>query len=108
MTRLLERRGGMGPFVSDAYLRQIKQAPLRDADEERRLAEGARAGDGEARDRLVRAHLRLVVAVARRYLGRGLSLPDLIEEGNLGLLRAVARFDPGRDVRFNVYATYWI
>src|SRR5205807_7587961 len=66
------------------------------------------AGDGEARDRMVRANLRLVVNIARSYTGKGLGLQDLIEEGNLGLLRAVKGFDPNMNTRFSTYASYWI
>src|SRR5262249_643366 len=69
-----------------------------------RIAEG----DNEARDQMVRANLRLVVNIARSYSGKGLSLPDLIEEGNLGLLRAVEGFDPTMNTRFSTYASYWI
>jgi RNA polymerase primary sigma factor len=93
---------------ADAYLHQVKQIPLLDAVEERELAARIASGDSEARDQLVRAHLYLAVRIARRYVGRGLCLQDLIEEGNLGLLRAVPRFDPARGVRFHVYATFWI
>jgi RNA polymerase primary sigma factor len=94
--------------LSPAYLRQIKQVPLLDAEEERQLAARIATGDREARDQLVRAHLYLVIRIARRYIGRGLGLQDLIEEGNVGLLRAVPRFDPTRGVRFYIYATFWI
>jgi RNA polymerase primary sigma factor len=94
--------------LSDAYLQQVKQIPLLDAAEERGLAVQIANGDAEARDQLVRAHLHLVIRIARRYVGRGLCLHDLIEEGNVGLLRAVPRFDPARGVRFSVYATFWI
>ena len=104
MNRLLQHRSSPG----DVYYRQVQAMPLLGAEEERHLAEQARTGDRDARDRLVQAHLRLVVSVARRYLGRGLSLADLVEEGNLGLLRAVRGFDPVHGVRFGVYATFWI
>jgi RNA polymerase primary sigma factor len=104
VTQLLERRSS----PADAYYRQIWALPVLSADEERDLADRARAGDRAAGDRLVQAHLRLVVAVARRYVGRGLSLADLVEEGNVGLLKAVPRFDPTYGVRFGVYATFWI
>src|SRR5262249_45654615 len=72
------------------------------------LALAIGAGDVRARDRMVRANLRLVVNIARGYTGKGLSLQDLIEEGNLGLLRAVEGFDPGMGTRFSTYASYWI
>src|SRR3989441_12090175 len=90
------------------YLREIGRIPLRSREEEVELARRARAGDAAAKSRLIEANLRLVVQVARRYLNRGLPLPDLIEEGNIGLLRAVDKFDPERGLRFSTYATWWI
>jgi RNA polymerase primary sigma factor len=78
------------------------------AEDERRLAAAIARGDAEARDHMVRANLRLVVNIARGYGNRGLQLPDLIEEGNLGLLRAVEGFDPTMGTRFSTYASYWI
>jgi RNA polymerase primary sigma factor len=78
------------------------------ADEEKMLAKRIAKGDVAARDRMVRANLRLVVNIARGYVGKGLSLQDLIEEGNLGLLRAVTGFDPEVGTRFSTYASYWI
>src|SRR5438128_9402251 len=78
------------------------------ADEEKMRARRIADGDNAARDRMVRANLRLVVNIARGYVGKGLSLQDLIEEGNLGLLRAVEGFDPGVGTRFSTYASYWI
>jgi RNA polymerase primary sigma factor len=90
------------------YLREISRLPLLTAEEERDLAARAKAGDDAAKHRLIEANLRLVVQVARRYLNRGLPLPDLIEEGNLGLMRAVEKFDPGRGIRFSTYGTWWI
>jgi RNA polymerase nonessential primary-like sigma factor len=91
-----------------AYFGEISRIPLLDRDEEVALARRARAGDEAAKTRLTESNLRLVVQVARRYLNRGLPLPDLIEEGNLGLLRAVEKFDPERGTRFSTYATWWI
>jgi RNA polymerase primary sigma factor len=91
-----------------AYLRDIYQIPLLTADEEKALARRICAGDAAARDHLVRANLRLVIRIARGYVGRGLPLPDLISEGNLGLLRAAKEFNPDRNTRFSTYATYWI
>ena len=91
-----------------SYLRQIDETALLTAAEEKQLAYRIQDGDGPARDRMVRANLRLVVSIARRFIGKGLSLQDLIEEGNLGLLRAVEAFDPSRDIRFSTYASYWI
>ncbi|MBP85477.1 MAG: RNA polymerase subunit sigma [Planctomycetaceae bacterium] len=92
----------------ETYLREINETALLSADEERELARAIGEGDVRARDRMVRANLRLVVNIARGYTGKGLSLPDLIEEGNLGLLRAVEGFDPGVGTRFSTYASYWI
>lgn len=94
--------------VLQMYLREINTTPLLTAEEERSLAALVAEGDPEARDWMVRANLRLVVNIARGYLNKGLSLDDLIEEGNLGLLRAVEGFDGEMDVRFSTYASYWI
>lgn len=90
------------------YLREIARLPLLGRAEEVDLARRARAGDEEAKRRLIEAHLRLVVQIARRYLNRGLPLPDLIEEGNLGLMRAVEKFEPERGIRFSTYGAWWI
>jgi RNA polymerase primary sigma factor len=95
-----------GPL--EAYLLDISGTPLLGAEQEKDLARRARQGDREARDHLARANLRLVVSVARNYAGRGLDLPDLVEEGNLGLLRAVEGFDPAMNTRFSTYATFWV
>ena len=92
----------------ETYLREINETALLSADEEQELAQQIGNGDVRARDQMVRANLRLVVNIARGYTGKGLSLPDLIEEGNLGLLRAVEGFDPGMGTRFSTYASYWI
>ena len=92
----------------ESYLREINETPLLRADEERSLAYRIESGDAEARDHLVRANLRLVVNIARSFTGKGLDLPDLIAEGNLGLLRAAEAFDPGMNTRFSTYASYWI
>jgi len=89
-------------------LREINETALLTADDEKVLARRIAVGDTEARDRMVRANLRLVVNIARGYTGKGLVLQDLIEEGNLGLLRAVEGFDPNMNTRFSTYASYWI
>ncbi|MEI6526457.1 MAG: RNA polymerase sigma factor RpoD/SigA [Planctomycetota bacterium] len=92
----------------ETYLREINETRLLTAEEEQSLARRIGNGDAEARDRMVRANLRLVVNIARSYVGKGLGLQDLIEEGNLGLLRAVEGFDPEMGNRFSTYASYWI
>ncbi len=90
------------------YLDEIGVSPLLTADEERDVARRAQAGDESARQRMIECNLRLVVKIARRYINRGLPLLDLIEEGNLGLIHAVEKFDPERGFRFSTYATWWI
>ncbi len=92
----------------ETYLREINETRLLSAEEEQSLAARIAVGDAAARDHMVRANLRLVVNIARGYLGKGLGLQDLIEEGNLGLLRAVEGFDPTVGTRFSTYASYWI
>ena len=92
----------------ETYLREINETSLLSAEDEHDLAVAIGEGDTQARDRMVRANLRLVVNIARGYTGKGLSLQDLIEEGNLGLLRAVEGFDPAIGTRFSTYASYWI
>jgi RNA polymerase primary sigma factor len=92
----------------ETYLRDINQTPLLTPEEERELAYRVEEGDSEARDLMVRANLRLVVSIARTFTGQGLSIQDLIEEGNLGLLRAAEGFDPSMNTRFSTYASYWI
>ena len=92
----------------ETYLREINDTPLLSSEEEQRLAAAISQGDPLARDKMVRANLRLVVNIARGYTSKGLSLQDLIEEGNLGLLRAVEGFDPDMGTRFSTYASYWI
>ena len=90
------------------YLQDINDTPLLSAAEERELAERVAGGDPLAREHMVKANLRLVVNIARGYLGKGLNLEDLIEEGNLGLMRAVEGFDGMMETRFSTYASYWI
>lgn len=92
----------------ETYLREINETALLSAGEEKELSYRIGRGDNAARDRMVRANLRLVVNIARSYTGKGLPLPDLIEEGNLGLMRAVEGFDPEMNTRFSTYASYWI
>jgi len=90
------------------YLREINQTRLLTPEEEVTLARRIRKGDLQARDEMIRSNLRLVVSIAKNYTRRGLSLLDLIEEGNLGLLRAVEKFDPSQGCRFSTYASWWI
>ncbi|MCI0378690.1 MAG: RNA polymerase sigma factor RpoD/SigA [Gemmataceae bacterium] len=108
MTRPRRQRGSTVQSPLETYLREINETALLSADEEKQLARRIEDGDSEARDRMVRANLRLVVNIARSYTGKGLGLQDLIEEGNLGLLRAVEGFDPSMNTRFSTYASYWI
>ncbi len=90
------------------YLSEIGISPLLTADEEKYFARRALRGDESARQRMIESNLRLVVKIARHYINRGLPLLDLIEEGNLGLIHAVKKFDPERGFRFSTYATWWI
>ncbi|HCI78279.1 MAG TPA: RNA polymerase subunit sigma [Ktedonobacter sp.] len=90
------------------YLREISRIPLLSAASEVRLAERAERGDKEARNHLIEANLRLVVSIAKKYVGQGLSLEDLVGEGNIGLIRAVTKFDYKKGFRFSTYATWWI
>jgi RNA polymerase primary sigma factor len=90
------------------YLREISRYNLLTLSEERELARRVRQGDQEARNEMVRANLRLVVSIAKNYVERGLSLLDLIEEGNIGLLKAVERFNPDEGCKFSTYASWWI
>src|SRR5438445_12983012 len=96
------------PDVVKSYLQEIRKVPLLNAHSEKVLAAAAETGDESARHHLIEANTRLVVSIAKRYQGRGLPLPDLIQEGNLGLLRAVDKFDYRRGFKFSTYATWWI
>jgi RNA polymerase primary sigma factor len=108
MTRLRRYRSDVVQSPLETYLREINETALLTADQEKDLARQIGEGSTEARDQMVRANLRLVVNIARGYTGKGLALQDLIEEGNLGLLRAVEGFDPTMNTRFSTYASYWI
>jgi RNA polymerase primary sigma factor len=90
------------------YLREISRIPLLSAQDEFRLAQAIRIGSRNARNHLIEANLRLVVSIAKRYVGQGLALEDLVGEGNIGLIRAVTKFDPDKGFRFSTYATWWI
>lgn len=90
------------------YLREIGKIPLLNSEEELELARRVVDGDKDAKDKMAEANMRLVVSIAKRYVGRGLDLLDLIQEGNTGLLRAVEKFDPDKGFKFSTYATWWI
>ena len=90
------------------YLKDIKDIPLLTPEEEQSLARRVRKGDSEARRKIIQANLRLVISIAKRYSYLGLPISDLIEEGNLGLMRAVTKFNPGKGFRFSTYAAWWI
>ena len=102
------RRQSTDLDATQMYLSEIGFSPLLSAEEEVHFARLARKGDEAGRKRMIESNLRLVVKISRRYLNRGLSLLDLVEEGNLGLIRAVEKFDPERGFRFSTYATWWI
>jgi RNA polymerase primary sigma factor len=112
----VRREGGTGPRLGhdgttdplQLFLNEMRHYPLLTAAEEVALARRIEAGDDEARQRMIRSNMRLVVSIAKRYQGQGLSLLDLIQEGMLGLLRAVERFDWRRGLKFSTYATWWI
>src|SRR5690554_735191 len=102
---------GESDFLNDVtqiYLNEIGANPLLTADQERALTRRVRKGDFEARQTMIERNLRLVVNIAKHYLNRGIPLLDLVEEGNLGLMHALEKFDPERGFRFSTYATWWI
>jgi RNA polymerase primary sigma factor len=106
-----EDQGYLDDIADDSvrlYLREIGKIPLLSAEEELDLAQRVVAGDKDAKDKMAEANMRLVVSIAKRYVGRGLDLLDLIQEGNTGLLRAVEKFDPDKGFKFSTYATWWI
>ena len=107
-TRVARNTGAAELDLFRLYLDEIGRHPLLTADDEVRLAQAYEAGDEAARRRMVESNLRLVVSIARRYWATGLPLGDLVQEGNLGLLRAVEKFDWRKGVKFSTYATWWI
>ncbi|MDR0861043.1 MAG: sigma-70 family RNA polymerase sigma factor [Candidatus Peribacteria bacterium] len=90
------------------YFNDISKIPLLTPDEEKEVARRIKKGDESAKQRLVEANLRLVISIAKRYFGGRLSFPDLIQEGNIGLIKAIEKFDPGKEFKFSTYATRWI
>lgn len=102
------------PFVRNTseslsiYLKEIRKIPLLSAEEEKKVAERVRAGDQQALKKMIASNLRLVVKIAKRYINRELTFLDIIEEGNIGLIKAVHKFNPARGYRFSTYATWWI
>lgn len=104
----LDAVDGAASNALQSYLREIRRTPLLTPQEEFDIALRARAGDFEARQAMIEHNLRLVVSIAKNYLGRGLPMSDLIEEGNLGLMHAIGKFEPERGFRFSTYASWWI
>jgi RNA polymerase primary sigma factor len=102
------RKGAFKEGSLDQYLKEISQYPLIDKAEEARLAKGIKRGEAEALDKLVRSNLRFVVSVAKKYQNQGVPLSDLINEGNLGLIRAAHKFDETKGIKFISYAVWWI
>lgn len=108
---VLDEKAYMDDIADDSvrlYLREIGKIPLLTTEEELALAHRVVAGEKRAKDKMAEANMRLVVSIAKRYVGRGLDLLDLIQEGNTGLLRAVEKFDPDKGFKFSTYATWWI
>ena len=108
MERILMQEGLAIDDPVRMYLKEIGKVPLLNAKRERELAERMAAGDETAKDELVEANLRLVVSIAKRYVGKGMYFLDLIQEGNLGLMKAVDKFDYTKGYKFSTYATWWI
>ena len=108
MARVLEQEGVSIDDPVRQYLKEIGRIPLLDREEERVLAERMANGDEEAKNKLVESNLRLVVSIAKKHLGRGMYFLDLIQEGNLGLMKAVDKFDYTKEFKFSTYATWWI
>src|SRR6185295_7466274 len=91
-----------------AYLKDVRPIPLLKAEEELDLARKIQKGDKKAREKMIKANLRLVISIAKRYTNLGVALSDLIEEGNIGLMKSVEKFDPEKGFRFSTYAAWWI
>ncbi len=108
MEKVLEQGGVQIDDPVRMYLKEIGRVPLLSADEERVLAEKMAQGDEDAKNKLVEANLRLVVSIAKRYVGKGMFFLDLIQEGNIGLMKAVEKFDHEKGFKFSTYATWWI
>ena len=108
MERILEQEGLSIDDPVRLYLKEIGKVPLLNTEKEKELAERMMAGDESAKNELVEANLRLVVSIAKRYVGRGMFFLDLIQEGNLGLMKAVDKFDYTKGYKFSTYATWWI
>lgn len=108
MTKILTQEGLPVEDPVRMYLKEIGQIPLLDLDTETELARKMYEGDEDAKNRLVESNLRLVVSIAKRYMGKGMVLLDLIQEGNLGLMKAVEKFDYTKGYKFSTYATWWI
>src|SRR5215217_5013618 len=104
----LQKKEYETPTLLAGYLDRIGKGKLLTPLQERELSRRAKAGDGRARQKLIEKNLRLVVSVAKKYRGYGLHFEDLIQEGNIGLMKAVEKFDPDKGYRFSTYATWWI